>query len=180
MKSTLRLAAFLAAATLTVLLQAQSLVVYDANTPAENLRSLGNAKFEQTPDGLLIETQGSDAQGKEVYPGVAIVGNWDLTEFNAVEVVAGHRDHKAMFNLTIRLAAGENNLGGQGNAYIADTGVSTEAGLCTVLVPIERKRFQTTGIRRTPWDGGGKCSTLEGNKINSVGIYMNRPMLDWK
>ena len=68
MKSTLRLAAFLAAATLTVLLQAQSLVIYDANTPAENLRSLGNAKFEQTPDGLLVETQGSQAQGKEVFP----------------------------------------------------------------------------------------------------------------
>ena len=126
MKSTLRLAVFLAAAALTVLLQAQSLVVYDANTPAENLRSLGNAKFQQTPDGLLIETQGSQAQGKEVFPGVAIVGDWDLTDFNVVEVVAGHRDHKSMFNLTIRLAAGENNLGGQSNAYIADTGVSTE------------------------------------------------------
>lgn len=180
MKSTLRLAAFLAAAALTVLLQAQSLVVYDANTPAENLRSLGNAKFQQTPDGLLIETQGSQAQGKEVFPGVAVVGDWDLTEFNTVEVVAGHRDHKSMFNLTIRLAAGENNLGGQSNAYIADTGVSTEPGFCTVLVPIDRKRFQTTGIRRTPWDGGGKCCTLVGNKITSVGIYMNRPLLDWK
>lgn len=179
--SLLRAAAFVCAAALTVLLQAQSLVIFDASTPVEKIRSLDGGKFQQTPDGLLVETQGAQAQGKTVYPGIAILGDWDLSQFNAVEVEAGHRDHHANFSLRLRLASGgEGNLCGTTDALVALADVGTEPGIGKVIVPIACKRFETTGMRRAPWDGSGEANTLKGTKINSVGLYMAKPLLDWK
>lgn len=164
---------------LSTVLMAEEVVIYDANTPVSSIVSLAGATFQQTPEGLLIETCGQQTQGKEVYPGVAVKGKWNLDDFNAVEVVVIHRDNKGRLPLRVRLGGPTGGLGGQEDAYIASTEVPGKGTtLCTV--PVQREKFQTTGMRRTPWDGGGLASTLKGKTLTSVGVYMSKPLLDWK
>ena len=40
---------------------AQEITVFDASTPMEKIRSLDGAVIEQSEDGLLIQTQGSQS-----------------------------------------------------------------------------------------------------------------------
>lgn len=163
----------------SMVLMAEDVVVYDATTPISSVVSMADAKFQQTPEGLLIETCGRQTQRKEVYPGVAVRGEWNLSDFNAVEVVVIHRDEKGQLPLRVRLDGPTGRLKGEKDTYITSTEVSGK-GTTTCTVPIRLARFQTTGMRRTPWDRGGLVSTLEGNKIVSVSVYMPRPLLDWK
>ncbi|MDO4628401.1 MAG: beta-galactosidase [Planctomycetia bacterium] len=159
-----------------------SLEILNSETPAEKIRALDGAVFQVTEEGVLLETQGAQKQGKTVFPGIAVVGEWDIREFNAVEIVVEHRDTKTRLPLRVRLAgdAGNwENLGGTENAYILPAEVS-KRGTETALLPIMKKKFNTTGMRRTPWDGQAVSDTLNGTKITSVGVYMTKPLLDWK
>ena len=71
---------------------AQEITVFDSSTPMEKIRSLDGAVIEQSEDGLLLQTRGSQSQGKTVYPGFAVLGEWELKDFNAVEIELVHRD----------------------------------------------------------------------------------------
>lgn len=159
---------------------AQEITVFDASTPMEKIRSLDGAVIEQSEDGLLIQTQGSQSQGKTVYPGFAVLGEWDLKDFNAVEIELVHRDsHSVRLPVRVRLAGGgEANLVGEKNAFIAAADAGKGTTVC--LVPIFRKMFDTKGLRRTPWDGNSLRDTLQSTKITSVGVYMPKPVWDWK
>lgn len=159
----------------------QEITIFDASTPVEKIRSLDGAIFEQSTDGLLIRTQGAQSRGKTVFPGIAVLGEWDLTDFNVVEIEVVHRDsNRTRLPVRVRLAGGgEENLVGVEDAFISIAGA--ERGTTErCLVPIARKVFETTGLRRAPWDGGGVNDTLKSTKITSVGVYMPKPLLDWE
>ncbi len=157
-----------------------SVTLFDAETPIDAIQALDGAVFHQTQKGCLIETRGAQEQKRTVFPGIAIAGEWDLEGLNAIEIVVEHRDTKGRLPLRIRLAGGtKENSTGTENAYIAVANVEKN-GTHTLLIPISRKIFNTTGMRRTPWNGDAISDTLSGTKIYSVGIYIEKPLLNWK
>ena len=158
---------------------ANDIIVFDVSTPAEKIISLEKAQFEQTADGLMIETCGEQTQGRTVYPGFAIQGEWNLADFNTVEIEILHRDVKGDLPITIRLGGENAGLAGETDSYIDKVRVP-QKGEYVRSVSIVPTRFTTTGMRKTPWDGSGVCSKLTGNKVLNIGVYMSRPLLDWK
>lgn len=153
-------------------------VIYNVSTPANKIVSLAGAKFTQTAEGLLIETQGAQSQKKpEVYPGIAVKGNWDLKDYNAVEIEIIHRDTKGRLPLSIRFS--DKELAGEANAFIIHSEVMKK-GTVVKTELLQRRKFRTSGLRRAPWDGNGLVDNLKSSKITSVGVYMPKPLLDWK
>ncbi len=163
---------------LTVSVQAD-IVVFDSSTPETNIVSLEGAKFKQTQDGLLIETQGAKSQKKsgDVYPGIAVKGKWDIKDINFVEVEIIHRDTKMRLPISVRLGA--KSLVGENDAIIVRT-QAMKKGIETCSVFIQRRLFNTKGMRREPWAGNALVDNLKTSEITSVGVYMPKPLLDWK
>ncbi|MDO5581013.1 MAG: beta-galactosidase [Planctomycetia bacterium] len=157
---------------------ANDIVVYDASSAAKPI-PLAGAKVEQTAEGLLIDTQGSDTQGKDVFPGVAFKGNWALDNFNLIELELIHRDNKGDLPVNIRLGGKNAGLGGEKDTFI-DRMIMPKKGTYTRLVRFIPSKFKTTGMRKAPWDGNGIVNQLEGDHITSISIYMSKPLYDWK
>lgn len=157
----------------------RELVVYDSSTPTNDIVSLAKARFKQTSEGLLIETCGAQTQGATVYPGVAIKGEWNLADFNTVEVEIMHRDAKGDLPLTVRLGGEQGGVAGEEDAYIDKIRVPKKGEYIRSFSIVPAK-FSTFGMRRTPWDGSGVSSKIKGQKVTSIGVYMNKPLLDWK
>lgn len=163
------------------LLLAGDIVVYDSKTPVSAIVSLDNAHFEKTSSGeLAIETTGANDQKRVVYPGIAVKGNWDISEYNVLELEIIHRDNKnSNLPLTIRLGGPNAGLGGENDSYIDKFNLPQRGEFVqsTVIYPV---KFKTTGMRKTPWDCFCVSDKLQGNKITSIGVYMGKPLLNWK
>lgn len=157
---------------------AEDIVVYDASSSAQPI-SIAKAKISKSPEGLFIDTQGSDTQRKTVYPGIAFKGNWSSEDFNLVELELIHRDNKGRLPLNVRIGGEKAGLAGEVDSFIDQVEMPGK-GVYTRTIRIIPHKFKTTGMRRAPWDGNGIRSQLESDRVTSIGIYMSKPLYDWK